>query len=292
MIRYIIQSTDTMNSIAKRFGVPLKSVLLANPYLNPLYVRPGIMIFIPLPSYRFVTYDILGSANKISKTQMNMLTAWRKYIVQLARNHLNEMYINGSPIENNVSLTFDDGPDSSVTPRVLDILKSNDIKANFFFVGTQINYFPNIVKRAYDEGHLILNHSWNHPYFTKINIKIIREEIILTENRIKDIIGKRPALVRPPYGATDEKVLTAINGTNNKIVIWSIDSMDWVQNVDKQTIIKNILNNVRPGDIILMHSSMGHKIDVEVLPEIINGLRRKNYGIVDLSVLLKINPYK
>jgi len=247
---------------------------------------------IRLPSYRFVTYDILGSTNKISKTQMNILTAWRKYTVQLARNHPNEMYVNGPPVENNVSLTFDDGPDSSVTPRVLDILKRNDIKANFFFVGTQINYFPNIVKRAYDEGHLILNHSWNHPYFTKIDIKRIKEEIILTENKIKDIIGKRPALVRPPYGATDEKVLTAISGTNNKTVIWSIDSMDWVQNVDKQTIIKNVLNNVRPGDIILMHSSMGHKIDVEVLPEIINGLRRKNYRIVDLSVLLKINPYK
>lgn len=247
---------------------------------------------IPLPLFRFVTYDILGSTNKLSKTQMNILTASRKRIVQLARNHPNEMYINGPPTENTVSLTFDDGPDSSVTPRVLDILKSNDIKANFFFVGTQIDYFPNIVKRAYDEGHLILNHSWNHPYFTKINIKRIREEIILTENKIKSIIGRRPALIRPPYGATDERVLTAISGTNNKIVIWSIDTMDWVHNVDKQTIIKNILNNVRPGDIVLMHSSIGHNIDIEALPEIINGLRRKGYKIVDLSVLLKINPYK
>jgi peptidoglycan-N-acetylglucosamine deacetylase len=292
MIRYVIQSTDTMDLIAKRFGVSLNSLLLANPYLNTLYVKPGIMIFIPVPSYRFVTYDILGSTNKISKPQMNILTAWRKHIVQLAINHPNEMYINGPSSGNNVSLTFDDGPDSSVTPRILDILKSNNIKANFFFVGTQISYFPSIVKRAYDEGHLILNHSWNHPYFTKINIKRIKEEILLTENKIKDIIGKRPALVRPPYGATDEKVLTAISETNNKVVIWSIDSMDWVQNVGNQTIIKNILNNARPGDIILMHSSMRHNIDVEVLPEIINGLRRKDYRIVDLSILLKITPYK
>jgi peptidoglycan/xylan/chitin deacetylase (PgdA/CDA1 family) len=251
-----------------------------------------IRYIIPLPSFRFVTYDILGSTNKLSETQMDILTASRRRIVQLAKNHPNVMYINGQPTESNVSLTFDDGPDSSITPRVLDILKSNGIKANFFFVGAQISYFPNIVKRAYDEGHLILNHSWDHPYFTQISTKRIRDEIILTENRIKDIIGKRPALIRPPYGATDEKVLTAISGTNNKIVIWSIDSMDWVRNVDKQTIIKNILNNVRPGDIVLMHSSVGHKIDIEALPEIINGLRRKGYKIVDLSVLLKINPYK
>ncbi|WP_368487451.1 polysaccharide deacetylase family protein [Clostridium sp. BJN0013] len=280
MIPYFIKFTDVMD------------LILANPYLNLPYVRPGITMFTPLPLYRFITYNILGSTNKISKAQMNALTVWRKYIVQLAKNHSKEMYINGSPIENNVSLTFDDGPDSSVTPRILDILKSNNIKANFFFVGTQINYFPNMVKRAYDEGHLILNHSWNHPYFTKINIKRIQDEIILTENKIKDIIGKRPTLVRPPYGATDEKVLTAVSGTNNKIVIWSIDSMDWVQNINKQTIVKNILDNVRPGDIILMHSSLGHKINIEVLPEIINELKRKGYRIVDLSVLLKINPYK
>lgn len=81
--------------------------------------------------------------------------------------------------------------------------------------------------------------------------------------------------MRPPYGATDEKVLAAVSGTNNKIVIWSIDSMDWVQNIDKQTIVKNILDNVRPGDIILMHSSVGHKINVEILPEIIDGLGKR-----------------
>ena len=223
---------------------------------------------------------------------MDYLNEWRKYIVNLARNHPNEMYINGSVQEKNVSLTFDDGPDSSVTPRILDILKINNIKANFFFVGNQINYFPSVVKRAYDEGHLILNHSWNHPYFTMINEEDIRKEILLTEKKINNIIGRKPALVRPPYGATDEKVITAIRGTNTNMVIWSIDTMDWVPSVDEQTIVKNILNNVRPGDIVLMHSSVGHNIDAEALQEIITGLKEKDYKIVDLGVMLKINPYK
>ena len=223
---------------------------------------------------------------------MDYLNEWRKYIVNLARNHPNEMYINGPVQEKNVSLTFDDGPDSSVTPRILDILKINNIKANFFFVGNQINYFPSVVKRAYDEGHLILNHSWNHPYFTMINEEDIRKEILLTEKKINNIIGRKPALVRPPYGATDEKVITAIRGTNTNMVIWSIDTMDWVPSVDEQTIVKNILNNVRPGDIVLMHSSVGHNIDAEALQEIITGLKEKDYKIVDLGVMLKINPYK
>ena len=68
--------------------------------------------------------------------------------------------------------------------------------------------------------------------------------------------------------------------------------MDWVHNIDKQTIVKNILSNVRPGDVILMHSSVGHNVDVEALQEIINGLKEKDYKIVDLGVMLKINPYK
>lgn len=249
-------------------------------------------LYISLPEFRNVTYDILGSTDKMSKAQMDNLIAGRKHIVQLARRHPEEMYINGPIGERNVSLTFDDGPDASVTPRILDILKRNNIKANFFFVGTQINYFPNVVKRAYNEGHLILNHSWDHPYFTNIDGESVRKQVIQTENRIESIIGKKPAFVRPPYGATDEKVIAAISGTNNKIIIWSIDSMDWVTNVDGQTIVKNIVDNVRPGDIVLMHSSVGHHLDVEVLQQIIDGLKKKEYKIVDLGTMLNINPYK
>lgn len=292
MIRYTTQYMDSLYLIAKRFGITVNSILLANSYLNPVYIKPGTTINIPLPEYRYVTYDILGSTSKIGAAQMNDLIKWRKYIVQFAKNHPNEVYINGPTTEKNISLTFDDGPDSSVTPGVLNILKNNNVKASFFFVGNQINLFPHIVKTAYNEGHLILNHSWNHPYFTKINSQSIINEIIFTEKRIQNIIGKKPAIVRPPYGATDEKVLAAINSTNNKVVIWSIDSMDWVRNIDKQTIVENILNNARSGDIILMHSSLGHNVIIEVLQVIINELKKKAFKIVDLGVLLNINPYK
>lgn len=242
--------------------------------------------------YRYVNYDILGSSKNISVAQMNLINIWRKYIVQLAKAHPSELYINGFTGKNNVSLTFDDGPDSSVTPRILSILKSRAIKANFFFLGTQMSYFPDIVKRAYNEGHLVLNHSFNHPYFTKISIPIVKEEIILTENKIKELIGKSPALVRPPYGAANEKVVATITETNNRTVIWSIDSMDWVANIDKQAIVNNVLDNARSGDIILMHSSIGHQITAEALPVIIDGLRERNLEIVDLSVLMKVDAYK
>lgn len=240
----------------------------------------------------YPVYNILGSTNKISKAQMRGLTIGRNYIVQFARNHPSEVYINGPTLEKKVSITFDDGPDSIITSKVLDIFKSNNIRTNFFFLGSQASYFPNVVKRAFREGHLILNHSLSHPYFTQIDSKNIRSQVLKTEEIIENIIGRKPALIRPPYGATDEKVLSAIRETSNKIIIWSIDSMDWVKNIDTQNVTANVLNNVRPGDIILMHSGVGQSTALKALPEIIAGLREKYYKIVRLDELLNISPYK
>lgn len=237
-------------------------------------------------------YNILGSTTKLTEAQMRNIMAGRRQIVELARNNPGEMYINGPVAEKKVALTFDDGPDSSVTPRVLDLLKNNNVKANFFFLGSQIQYFSGIVKRAYNEGHLILNHSLNHPHFTELNLQGIKNQIIYTEEIIKNIIGKRPSLVRPPYGETNERVLTAARETKNKIIIWSTDSMDWVPGIEKQEVIQNVLYNVRPGEIIIMHSGPGQKTVIDTLPEIIKGLRAGGYSIVDLGTMLGVSAYK
>lgn len=245
----------------------------------------------PFPPINTV-YDILGSTTKLTETQMRNIMAGRRQIVELASNNPGEMYINGPTTEKRVALTFDDGPDSSITPRVLDILKNNNVKANFFFLGTQIEYFPEVVKRAFNEGHLILNHSFNHPHFTELNPQGIKNQIIYTEERIRSIIGKRPSLVRPPYGETNERVLAVARETKNKIVIWSTDSMDWVPGIEKQEVIQNVLDNVRPGEIIIMHSGPQQKTVIGTLQEIIKGLGAKGFSIVDLGAMLGVSAYK
>jgi peptidoglycan-N-acetylglucosamine deacetylase len=244
----------------------------------------------PFPPINTV-YDILGSTTKLTEAQMRNIMAGRMRIVKLARNNPGEIFINGSTIEKVAALTFDDGPDSSVTPRVLDILKNNNVKANFFFVGTQIKYFPGVVKRAYNEGHLILNHSLNHPHFTELNAQGIKNQIIYTGEIIRSIIGKRPSLVRPPYGETNERVLAAARETKNKIIIWSTDSMDWVPGIEKLEVIQNVLDNVRPGEIIIMHSGPGQKTVIRALPEIIKGLKARGFSIVDLGTMLGVSAY-
>lgn len=244
----------------------------------------------PYPSISHV-YDIHGSTSKLTAAQMKNIMIGRRRTVELAKNNPGEMYINGPVAEKIAALTFDDGPDSSVTPGVLDILKNNNVKANFFFLGTQIKYFPYVAKRAYNEGHLILNHSFNHPHFTELNLNEIKSQIIYTSNIIKSITGKSPSLVRPPYGETNEMVLSAARETKNKIIIWSTDSMDWVPGIEKEEVIKNVLDNVRPGEIIIMHSGPGQKIVIDVLLKIIKGLRAKGFSIVDLGTMLGVNPY-
>ncbi len=290
---YAVQPGDTLYLISKKFGASLDSLLQSNPGVNPANLIIGMKLFIPVdPEAIYPAYNILGSSDKLTQSQTDNLSKWRNFILQFARKHPKEVYINGPVSRYAVSLTFDDGPDTAITPGVLDILKQHDIKGSFFFMGGRIDLNPQIVRRAYDEGHLILNHSWNHPDFTKEDPAEVRKQIVRTEDRIKGIIGMKPTFVRPPYGAVDERVLPAFTGTGNKAVIWSIDSMDWVQNVDKKTIVNNVLNNVRPGDIILLHTYPGLDVELQALPEIITGLRARGYSMLSLDRLLGINPYK
>lgn len=290
---YTVPPGDTLNLISNKFGVTLGSLFQANPGINPTNLFIGMQIYIPVnPINIFPTYKIVGSSDKLTQIQKDNLARWRNFIVQFAQSHPNEVYIHGPSFRNAVSLTFDDGPDSTITPRVLDILNLYNVKAGFFFMGSRVDLNPQLVKRAYNEGHLILNHSWNHPNFTNEDLASVRNQIVRTEERIKSNIGMRPTYVRPPYGAVDERILPAITGTGNKVVIWSIDSMDWVQNVDKNTIVNNVLNNVRPGDIVLLHSYPNLTVVLDALPEIITSLRSRGYSIISLAELLGINPYK
>lgn len=259
--------------------------------MNKHAVQPKDTVSYILRSPGDVVYDIRGTSNKLSESQMKNLIAGRKRIVELAKENPNLMYINGSNVEKRAALTFDDGPDSKVTPRILDILKENNIRASFFFLGTQMDYFPEVVKRAFREGHLILNHSYNHPHFTQIDSKDIKNQINATDNKIKGLTGRKPGLLRPPYGETNGNVLAAARETNKKIIIWSTDTMDWVPGADKQTVLVNVLGNVRNGEIILMHSGPGQRIALEALPDIIRGLRTRGFNMVDLGALTGVNPY-
>ena len=126
-----------------------------------------------------------------------------------------------------ISITFDDGPHPSNTTKVLDMLKSKGVKATFFILGENLysDSQKALVKRAYDEGHEIANHSYSHPLpFTSLSIDKVKEELNKTDNAIKSIIGEVPVLFRPPGGGYNQAIS---ENCGKSIILWSIDSRDW-----------------------------------------------------------------
>ena len=100
-----------------------------------------------------------------------------------------------------IAMTFDDGPSATLTPKLLDLLAAHHIKATFFVIGENVAEHPEIVARAAREGHEIGNHSWSHPNFGKMSDESVRRQLQQTDDAIKNATGKRPTLMRPPYGS-------------------------------------------------------------------------------------------
>lgn len=102
--------------------------------------------------------------------------------------------------ERMVALTFDDGPNPKTTPMLLDILKKYNAKATFFILGQNIPGNEEIVKRMVAEGHEVANHSWSHPNFKTLSPEQIKQEVEQTQSALEKITGRRPTMIRPPYG--------------------------------------------------------------------------------------------
>lgn len=238
-----------------------------------------------------VIYDIKGSSKNLTEKEKSSQKKWKEDIIKVAKQYPNAAFVNGDINKKNVALTFDDGPDGKITPKILDILKQNNVKGNFFFIGENVSNFPGVARRADKEGNLILNHSYDHPDFKQKNNEEIKNQILKTENIIYKTIGKKPAIIRPPYGDVDERVVSSILEAGDKITIWSIDTLDWSQK-EKDNIVKNVLDNLRPGDIVLMHSNGDKKATAEALPSMIKGIKEKGYEIVTLDKMLNIKAYK
>lgn len=187
-----------------------------------------------------------------------------------------------------IALTFDDGPDELYTPRILDILKENQVKATFFVVGIQTAKYPHILKRIHEEGHAIGNHSWDHADLSKLSLERIQQEIKDTDVLIEKTIGVQSTMVRAPYGAVSDKLKKLLAQSNRPLVGWSIDPKDWA-GTTPALILQNVKSHTKPGAIVLLHSFGGKNgnLDntVEALPEMIAQLKLDGYQLVTVPQL-------
>ena len=153
--------------------------------------------------------------------------------------------------EKKVFLSFDDGPHPTITPFVLDELKKYNARASFFCIGKNVLAFPDVYKRIIDEGHAVGNHSFNHLNGWKTNDAIYLDDIAEAKKYIDS------NLFRPPYGRITRFQLDQLNKPRFKLktVMWTVLSGDFDTKISPEKCLKNVLNNSKPGSIIVFHDS-------------------------------------
>lgn len=188
-----------------------------------------------------------------------------------------------------VAITFDDGPDTKTTPKILKILDKYDIPATFFVIGENAQKHGDVCKEIISSGHQLANHSFTHLRPTDVSIKTLINDFEKCNELLKDITNMDIQYIRPPYGLVTLNQLLVLREKNFKIIGWSVDSMDW-HTSDKDEIIRCVIDGIHPGAIVLMHSAGGSDnrvATVHALPTIIESLKEQGYNFVTVEQLLK-----
>ena len=174
----------------------------------------------------------------------------------------------------------DDGPHPSYTEQLLDGLKERGVHATFFVTGEHAELHPDIIKRMQEEGHLIGNHTYSHIQLRKGNREAFKEELIKTNEIIKEITGEEVEFVRPPYGSWDKSFEKELNMFP---VLWNVDPLDWSSsNVSR--IVEKIVSKTGENDIILMHDY--YDTSVTAALQAIDELMEKGYTFVTVDEIL------
>ena len=188
-----------------------------------------------------------------------------------------------------VALTFDDGPTIGITDQVLDVLQENEVVASFFLIGQQITDETRyLVKRAYDMGCSIENHSKTNQSMQKQSRQEIVEEIQYTSDLIEEITGEKPEFFRPPYIDYDQKMYDLIDLG----FICGYGCEDWVPSVTVKERVDRVLHDANPGFIVLLHDMSDNTNTVEAIKIIIPELKKQGYEFVTIRELFQMSGVK
>ncbi|WEG10823.1 polysaccharide deacetylase family protein [Pullulanibacillus sp. KACC 23026] len=193
-----------------------------------------------------------------------------------------------------IALTFDDGPDPTYTPEILDILKEYHAKATFFVIGKHILEHPNLVQREVMEGHDIENHTFSHIRLQQMTNETFLKDIKMADKTIDQFQPYRVKLFRPPGGALNlnEDIIEALKENHMEIVLWSWhqDTNDW-KRPGASRIAQHVIKNAHNGDIVILHDAGGDRSQtVNALKQILPELEKQGYQFVTVSNLLRTCP--
>ncbi|HBV68177.1 MAG TPA: delta-lactam-biosynthetic de-N-acetylase [Clostridiales bacterium] len=198
-----------------------------------------------------------------------------------------DAYYVGDDSEKVIYLTFDAGFENGHTSKILDTLKKHDVKATFFLVGHYIEQEPQLVMRMLEEGHIVGNHTFNHPDMSKISdVESFKKELISLEELYKQVTGRdMQKYYRPPQGKFNESNLSMAKELGYKTIFWSLAYVDWYNDKQptKEHAFSKLLPRIHPGAVVLLHSTS--KTNAEILDELLTKWKEDGYIFKNIDSL-------
>ncbi|WP_085991076.1 polysaccharide deacetylase family protein [Oceanobacillus senegalensis] len=291
---YIVKPGDTLLKISDEYGLSVDTIVNLN-RLQSTILEPGQYVELP-DIYRVMVGDTLykismklevslSELKEANPAMQNQRWIYPGQIIHVPIN--NGMVFMGDSSEKRIALTFDDGPENTYTPQILEILRQENVKATFFVVGERVREYPEQLRRMYKDGHAIGNHTWNHPHLSKVKDKEFIENIRSTSEEIERVIGVKPNLFRPPYGEIKDHQLEWLQQQGYQSIMWTADTKDW-SGVSAEDIVSKVKQEANPGVIVLQHNyhATGPFETVQALSVMIGELREQGYQFVTVPELL------
>ncbi len=194
----------------------------------------------------------------------------------------NGFYI-GDTNSKKIYLTFDEGYENGYTAGILDVLKANNVKAAFFVTGSYVSREPDLVKRMVNEGHIVGNHSVNHPSLPKVSDEELEAELKDLDKMVEDLTGVKMKYVRPPQGEYSERVLAKISNMGYKTVFWSFAYKDWDTTLQQGTdyAYNQVMPYIDGGAVLLLHAVSSD--NAGALDKIIKDVKAQGYEFCSID---------
>ncbi|MDP4118015.1 MAG: delta-lactam-biosynthetic de-N-acetylase [Bacillota bacterium] len=194
-------------------------------------------------------------------------------------------YYIGDTNSKKLYLTFDEGYENGYTPQILDILKENNVKAAFFVTGAYVDREEKLVKRMVREGHIVGNHSVNHPSLPSISDDEMEKELTQLDEKVKQITGQKMIYVRPPRGEYSERVLAHLSNMGYITVFWSFAYLDWDITMQRggEYAYNQIMPYINGGAILLLHAVSSD--NAQALDRVIKEAKSAGYKFCTLDEL-------
>lgn len=184
-----------------------------------------------------------------------------------------------------IALTFDDGPNATYTPQMLEVLRQYGARCTFFVVGGLIGKNRQLIERIEAEGHEVGIHSWRHTDYTSLSDGGVSADLARCRAALDPLLTRPVRWVRPPYGAVNARVRAAINAAGYHVAMWSVDPRDWTT-PGSSVIANRVLSGARDGAVVVMHDGGGNRAGtVAAMRTVIPALQKRGFELVTMSEL-------